>query len=106
MAGCPSRPTLCLTVGGATPVAVTVPVDNTNQSVADLVANINSALAVVGLRAQVTAGKSGNAITLTTNGFNSLTINSVAGDTTQTELQISNGTVGQRGHLCHERAVQ
>ncbi|HMC10373.1 MAG TPA: hypothetical protein VKH44_03750, partial [Pirellulaceae bacterium] len=83
-----------LAVGSATPVIVVVAADATNQSIDDLVADINTAIQATSLRALVVAGRSGNLITLSTTGFYSLTISSAGGDATQTDLHLSNGSAG------------
>jgi hypothetical protein len=83
-----------LAVGSAAPVAVTVAADATNQSLDDLVADINQALQATNLRALVVAGKSGNLITLSTSGFYALTLSSASGDSTQTDLHLASGVAG------------
>ncbi|MCX5661043.1 MAG: hypothetical protein NTW19_15245, partial [Planctomycetota bacterium] len=54
--------------GQAAPVNVSVAGDATNNSMDDLVADFNAALAAAGISSQVLAGRSGNRLTFTTRG--------------------------------------
>ncbi|MDB5319040.1 MAG: cya 2, partial [Phycisphaerales bacterium] len=91
-------------VGGDDAVDVTVPADATNATVADLVADINAALATAGLGDTVQAGKSGNKITFSTKGLlttPALTINASSSDPAQTQMGLSDSqsasdTLGNR----------
>lgn len=80
---------------GATPVAVTVTQASTtgNSNLDDLVADMNTALAAAGLGVPVTAGRTGNRLTLTTrnNFIADLTLTAAAGNPAITELHFVNG---------------
>ena len=65
-----------------------------NQTLDDLVANINAALQATSLGTSVAAGRSGNRITLSTNGFYGLAISSAAADAAQTDLHLGNAAIG------------
>jgi len=54
-----------LRIGGAAPVAVSVPADPTNTSIDDLVDDVNTALADAALDVAVVAGRKGDRLTLT-----------------------------------------
>lgn len=91
-------------VGGNDPVNVTVAADATNNSVDDLVADINTALSAAGLGDTVKAGRNGNKITFATQGLltpSALTLNTTAGDSTETQLgfndsQSASDSIGSR----------
>src|SRR5579884_4084888 len=78
-----------VTLGSAAPVNVTVKADQSNQSITDLVNDINTALAAAGLGNSVVAGNSGNTITLTTlNTDAPLQISASASDPAITDLHL------------------
>src|SRR5579883_1848298 len=78
-----------LTVGNAAPVNVTVKADQSNQSITDLVKDINTALSAAGLANSVVAGNSGNLITLTTlNTDAPLQVSASASDPAITDLHL------------------
>ena len=81
---------LSLTLGEGTPVDITVAADASNVSLDDLIADINTAISATRLRGSIVAGRSGNRITLSASGFDSLAITSPAGDPTQTDLHLGN----------------
>jgi Ca2+-binding RTX toxin-like protein len=81
-----------VTVGGNDPVNVTVAADATNNSIDDLVADINAALTAAGLSDTVKAGRSANKITFASQGLlttPSLTISSTAVDSAETQLGLA-----------------
>ncbi len=88
-----SPATFQISVGSGTPVTVTVPVDATNTTIDDLVADINTAIEATRLGGNVVAGRSLNRLTLSTNGFASLTISSAVGDATKTKLRFNDVTL-------------
>lgn len=88
-----SPATFQISVGSGTPVTVTVPVDATNTTIDDLVADINTAIEATRLGGNVVAGHSLNRLTLSTNGFASLTISSAVGDATKTKLRFNDATL-------------
>ena len=77
-----SDATFSLAINGSTPVLVTVPAGYTlgNQTVEDLVANINAALNASGLSSQITASASGDEIALA----------AASPSVTQFQIQIAN----------------
>ncbi len=79
-----------LIVGQGTPVATIVPDDATNQTLDDLIADINAAIQTTRLGSSVIAARNGNRLTLSTNGLDSLAIHSDAGSATQTEMRFPN----------------
>src|SRR6185437_15323257 len=92
--------------GADVPIAVTVPADPTNQSIDDLVSDINAALASAGLGGLVIAGRSGNRITLGTTFSSvgaSLALQVTAGDPAATALGFVNGSKATSSEANNDR---
>ncbi len=79
---------LVITWGEGTSVDVDVPVDSTNQSMDDLVVDINAAIGVTRLRGNVVASRSANRIVLSSSGFYALRVDSPAGNSGDISLHL------------------
>ena len=85
--------TFQVSVGSGAPVSVTVPVDATNTSIDELISDINAAISSTRLGGNLIAGRSGNQLTLSADGFESLSIVSAASDPTKTQLRFNDATI-------------
>ncbi len=74
--------------GKGDPVSVTVQVDSSNQNIDDLIADVNAALSATRLDGNVAARRQGDRILLVTSGLYALSIESDAGDSTDTQLRL------------------
>ena len=87
-----------ITLGGSTPVSIIVAADNTNVTMDDLVADLNSAISSTRLSGNVVASHQGDRIILSANGFSKLRVSSLAGDSATTILhlggQSANAAIG------------
>src|SRR5262249_19650557 len=83
-----------LTLGTNAPVGVTVPARPGNTTLDQLVGDVNAALTIAGFAGRVTAGRSGNRITLTTNSTALVQASAVPGDPALTELRLPTAAAG------------
>ena len=77
-----------LTLNSGTPTTIAVAADPTNNSVADLTADINSALAFAGLSGQILAVSTGNRLSLRAATGSTLQVTAATANSANTELHL------------------